>query len=87
LTSFRKNSHTSEPILFDGQAVVDSLAAVRERVRLLHVSEDTFVESLLARIPPTPPNHQRIVELNEAGQLPDSDPTELEAGANRCAVS
>jgi glyoxylase-like metal-dependent hydrolase (beta-lactamase superfamily II) len=79
--------HTSEPVAFDGQAVVDSLAAVRQRVRLLHVSEDAFVESLLARIPPTPPNHQRIVELNEAGLLPDSDPTELEAGANRCAVS
>lgn len=79
--------HTSEPIPFDGQVVVDALAAVRERVKLLHVSEETFVESLLARVPPTPPNHQRIVELNEAGQLPDGDPTELEAGANRCAVS
>jgi glyoxylase-like metal-dependent hydrolase (beta-lactamase superfamily II) len=79
--------HTSEPVAFDGQAVADSLAAVRKRVQLLHVSEDTFVESLLARIPPTPPNHRRIVELNEAGQLPDSDPTELEAGANRCAIS
>lgn len=79
--------HTSDSVAFDGQAVVDSLAAVRERVQLLHVSEEAFVKSLLARIPPTPPNHQRIVELNEAGLLPGSDPTELEAGANRCAVS
>jgi glyoxylase-like metal-dependent hydrolase (beta-lactamase superfamily II) len=79
--------HTSEPIPFDGQTVVDSLAAVRERVQLLHVSEETFVESLLARIPPTPPNHHRIVQLNEAGRLPDGDPAELEAGANRCAIS
>ena len=79
--------HTSEPIAFDGRAVVDSLAAIRERVQLLHISEDAFVASLLARIPPTPPNHRRIVELNEAGLMPDSDPTELEAGANRCAVS
>jgi glyoxylase-like metal-dependent hydrolase (beta-lactamase superfamily II) len=79
--------HTSEPIPFDGQAAVDSLAAVRERVQLLHVSEESFVESLLARIPPTPPNHHRIAQLNEAGRLPDDDLTELEAGANRCAVS
>ncbi len=79
--------HVSEPVPFDGQPLVDSMAVVRERVRLLHVSEEAFVESLLARIPATPPNHHRIVELNQDGLLPDSDPTELEAGANRCAVS
>lgn len=79
--------HTSEPIPFDGQAVGDSLAVVHERVQLLHIPEETFVESLLARIPPTPPNHHRIVELNEAGSLPEGDPAELEAGANHCAIS
>jgi hypothetical protein len=36
--------------------------------------------------PPRPPNFARIVELNEAGELPNSDPADLEAGANRCAV-
>jgi len=41
---------------------------------------------LLARIPPTPPNHRRIVELNEMGTWPDEEPRVLEAGANRCAV-
>ncbi len=35
----------------------------------------------------TPPNQHRIVELNEAGMFPKGDPTDLEAGANRCAVS
>ena len=79
--------HTGDPVAFDGRAVVDSLETVQERVQLLHVPEETFAESLLARLPPTPPNHHRIVELNEMGQLPDSDPTELEAGANRCAIS
>lgn len=28
-----------------------------------------------------------IVGVNEAGELPAGDPTDLEAGANRCAVS
>jgi hypothetical protein len=28
-----------------------------------------------------------IVELNEAGLFPERDPTDLEAGANRCAVA
>ena len=41
--------------------------------------------AVLARIPPSPPNHSRIIELNERGELPDN-PSELEAGANRCAV-
>ena len=79
--------HTSEPVAFDGKAVAALLAEVRERVEILHAPEAAFVESLLARIPLTPPNHQRIVELNEAGLLHEGDPTELEAGANRCAIT
>lgn len=30
---------------------------------------------------------ERIVELNERGEMPDVDVTELEVGANRGAVS
>jgi rhodanese-related sulfurtransferase len=51
------------------------------------VSESAFVERVLSRVPATPPNFARIVELNEAGECPIGDPTDLEAGANRCAVS
>jgi glyoxylase-like metal-dependent hydrolase (beta-lactamase superfamily II) len=78
--------HSSEPTPFDGQAIVSSLGEVHERTELLQVPKETFIKLLLARIPPTPPNYHRIVELNEAGLLPEGDPTELEAGANRCAV-
>ena len=42
--------------------------------------------SITSSLPPTPPNFARIVDLNEAGELPTGDPTDLEAGANRCAV-
>lgn len=79
--------HTSEPIPFDGQPVVAPLADVQQRVELVSVPEAAFVESLLARIPPTPPNHHRIVTLNESGATFEGDPTDLEAGANRCAVA
>lgn len=79
--------HTGEPIAFDSQPVAASLAQVRERVELLAVPEDAFVEALLARIPPTPPNHHQIVTLNESGAMFEGDPTDLEAGANRCAVA
>jgi hypothetical protein len=50
------------------------------------VSESAFVERLTSNLPPTPPNFVRIVELNESGEFPTGDPTDLEAGANRCAV-
>ncbi len=78
--------HTSEPIPFDDRAIAAPLAHVRARAELLQAPEETFIELLLARIPPTPPNHHRIVELNQAGLLLEGDPTDLEAGANRCAV-
>nr|MDQ5817547.1 MBL fold metallo-hydrolase [Actinomycetota bacterium] len=79
--------HTSEPVAFDGDPLVGTLAEVRERVEVLSASEDAFMTTILARIPPTPPNHHRIVESNEAGVFPEGDPTDLEAGANRCAVA
>lgn len=78
--------HTNTPVAFDGEAVTASLGSVREEIALLHESESAFVEALLMRIPPAPPNHQRIVQLNETGSALPDDPTDLEAGANRCAV-
>lgn len=79
--------HTSSPIPFDGEPVAGTRAAVFDRIAALRLPADEFVTLILSRIPPTPPNHGRIVELNEAGELPAGDPTDLEAGANRCAVS
>ena len=79
--------HTSEPVAFDGRPIVAELREVRARTELLRAAEAEFVETIHERIPSTPPNHLRIVALNETGTLPDGDPTELEAGANRCAVA
>jgi hypothetical protein len=63
------------------------MSEVADRVASWLTSGSTFVDRITANLPPTPPNHFiRIVDLNEAGDFPTSDPTELEAGANRCAV-
>lgn len=80
-------AHTSEPVPFDRAPVSEQLASVACRIEKWMSSEQEFVDSLISRIPPAPPNYVRIVELNEAGGLPEADPTDLEAGANRCAVS
>jgi glyoxylase-like metal-dependent hydrolase (beta-lactamase superfamily II) len=78
--------HTSAPVPFDEEPVVGTLWEVREKVSRLREDERTFVERIAESAPPPPENHERIVELNRVGELPEGNPTELEAGANRCAV-
>ena len=78
-------AHTGEPVPFDQQMIAADLATVTARTEILAMPKSTFLEAILARIPATPPNHERIIEWNEAGVLPD-DPTEYGAGANRCAI-
>ena len=77
--------HTSEPIAFDNRAIAAPLRAIDTWLSAWLTSESSFVERVTSGLPPTPPNFARIVALNEAGEMP-GDPTELEAGANRCAV-
>jgi glyoxylase-like metal-dependent hydrolase (beta-lactamase superfamily II) len=77
--------HTSEPPPFDGKPLAATLADAIARAGVLQLPEEKFVEAVLARIPPPPANHLQIVTLNEHGTAV-SDSTELEAGANRCAL-
>jgi glyoxylase-like metal-dependent hydrolase (beta-lactamase superfamily II) len=79
--------HVSHPTPFDGVPLYARLAEVRDQVQSLQLPRSDFVTWILSRIPPTPPNHQLIVQLNEQGHWPEGDPTDLEAGANRCVVS
>jgi glyoxylase-like metal-dependent hydrolase (beta-lactamase superfamily II) len=79
-------AHASEPIAFDRRPIAARLDAVATWLSQWIASESTFVDRVTSSLPPTPPNFVRIVELNEAGELPSGDPTDLEAGANRCAV-
>lgn len=79
--------HTSAPVPFDGRPLTASLGDVVNRLGSWLVSEDEFVSRILARIPPTPPNYSAISEINTLGEWPEGDLTDLEAGANRCAVS
>lgn len=80
-------AHASEPVAFDGQAVCARMKDLTTALSGWLRSEPTFIERVTSRLPATPPNFARIVEFNEAGELPEGDPTDLEAGANRCAVS
>jgi hypothetical protein len=79
--------HVSQPVPFDGIPIYARLDEVSDRITNLRLSVNDFVNWVLDRIPPTPPNHHQIIQLNQKGLWPEGDPTDLEAGANRCAVS
>ena len=79
--------HTSTPVAFDSDPIASTIAGILEQVGVIHATREAFMQQILARIPPTPPNYERIVRLNEEGILPERDVTGLEAGANRCAIS
>ncbi|HEY6987821.1 MAG TPA: MBL fold metallo-hydrolase [Bryobacteraceae bacterium] len=79
--------HASEPPAFDRKPIAERLGQVSVRIAAWLRSEGDFLARILDRVPPTPPNYLRIVELNKAGTMPEDDVSELEAGANRCEVS
>jgi glyoxylase-like metal-dependent hydrolase (beta-lactamase superfamily II) len=79
--------HTSTPVPFNQEILTSSLGLVARHLHEWLLSPDIFRSRILSRIPPTPPNYASITDLNVAGELPDGDITELEAGANRCAVN
>lgn len=78
--------HTSTPTPFDQVPLTARIGDLRNKVELLRLPESDFVDALVARIPAVPPNHEMIIAFNEMGELVEN-PTELEAGANNCAVA
>jgi glyoxylase-like metal-dependent hydrolase (beta-lactamase superfamily II)/rhodanese-related sulfurtransferase len=79
--------HASASIAFDGCAISARMIEVTAWLSDWLESEPAFVNRVTAHLPPPPPNFARIVQLNEAGEFPMADLADLEAGANRCAVS
>jgi glyoxylase-like metal-dependent hydrolase (beta-lactamase superfamily II)/rhodanese-related sulfurtransferase len=79
-------AHTSQPIEFDNLLIHSTLEKVKS-IALLQLSEEDFIETIISRIPATPANYLTIVEKNLEGDFSDINPIDLEAGANRCAIS
>jgi glyoxylase-like metal-dependent hydrolase (beta-lactamase superfamily II)/rhodanese-related sulfurtransferase len=79
--------HTAGPVPFDRTPVCTTVAAVRSANPLLAAGEEEFSRTIVASLPPTPPNYSQITRVNESDEpLPD-DLAQLEAGANRCAIT
>jgi glyoxylase-like metal-dependent hydrolase (beta-lactamase superfamily II)/rhodanese-related sulfurtransferase len=80
-------SHTSQPVDFDNQPIQTTIGFVKNNVAMLQLDEKDFIDTILQRIPATPTNYLAIVELNLKGDYSSINPIDLEAGANRCAIS
>jgi glyoxylase-like metal-dependent hydrolase (beta-lactamase superfamily II)/rhodanese-related sulfurtransferase len=80
-------AHTNTPVSFDGKIISSTIGEVKTNLSLLKTSRDNFVTFILDHIPPTPPNYLSIVDKNIKGDFSDINPVDLEAGANRCAIS
>ena len=80
-------AHTSHPVDFDKKPIQATLLSIKNNVAMLQSGEAEFINTLLQRIPATPANYLSIVERNVSGDVSGIDPADLEAGANRCAIS
>jgi glyoxylase-like metal-dependent hydrolase (beta-lactamase superfamily II)/rhodanese-related sulfurtransferase len=80
-------AHTSKPIDFDGKLITGTIGEIKKNIPLIKSNENDFISTLLAKIPPTPANYLSITEKNIKGDFSEAGSTELEAGANRCAIS
>jgi glyoxylase-like metal-dependent hydrolase (beta-lactamase superfamily II)/rhodanese-related sulfurtransferase len=80
-------AHTSQPVDFDNIPIQTTIGKIKKTVAMFQLKEQEFVNTILQHIPPTPANYLSIVEKNIKGDFSDINPVELEAGANRCAIS
>lgn len=80
-------AHTSDAVAFDKELITDTVSNLFGKIELLKLPQAEFVEQTIKRIPATPPNYIQIATLNRSGSYEGINPADLEAGANRCAVS
>jgi hypothetical protein len=80
-------AHVATAVPFDKKVIAVSIRELKTKLRMLQLDEDAFVKYTSSRIPPTPPNYLTIAGLNKQGSYEGYNPADLEAGANRCAIT
>jgi glyoxylase-like metal-dependent hydrolase (beta-lactamase superfamily II) len=71
-----------------GRPVADALGDVTERLDLLGLDREAFVERMVEDVPEKPANYETVIAINTGHEEYDSrrEATQLETGANNCAA-
>jgi glyoxylase-like metal-dependent hydrolase (beta-lactamase superfamily II) len=71
-----------------GRPVADSLDDVTERLDLLGLDRESFVERMVEDVPEKPANYETVIAVNTGREEYDSrrEAAQLETGANNCAA-
>lgn len=80
-------AHASDAIPFDSTLIGDTIMNIGMKIPQVRSGEDVFVDYVLSRIPPTPPNYLTIGAINRAGVHHGQPLADLEAGGNHCAIA
>lgn len=80
-------AHSSRPIVIGEAIITEKLGTLKSTLQALNLKREQFVDSTLSKLPTAPPNYLTIAEINKSGQLGKYNKADLEAGANRCAIS
>lgn len=80
-------AHISKSIFIGQPFITETLQHIKEHIKSLKFEEAQFVEALISKLPPTPPNYRIISEINKLGNYEGYNLLDLEAGTNRCAIS
>jgi glyoxylase-like metal-dependent hydrolase (beta-lactamase superfamily II) len=81
--------HFAHPSEINEQGFIgESFAKIKEQTELLNVQDkEQFVSTILERLGDTPPNFERITQINQGKREVDqSEQSQLEIGPNLCAV-
>lgn len=82
-------AHYSDSASVDANgAYITILGELRDTMNALSMDAESFVEYILADMPPRPANYEEIIATNLGNQSPtDEEAFELELGPNNCAAS
>lgn len=81
-------AHISKSIHINKDPMISAtLGTLKKELLFLNMDKKTFIENILSKLPPAPPNFITIAEINKKGVLGEYNMSDLEAGANRCAIS
>lgn len=79
-------AHISQPIEIGQRIIAEKIGKLKQTIPALSFKIDCFIDSILSKLPPSPPNYLTIAEINKGGSLEGFIIPDLEAGANRCAI-